>query len=144
MNTADKSISLMDLAIRRRFRFVYFKPDPEVLDDGKFFYDEVGGVRLSQLLIGMNQKLVGVGVDRDRVLGHSFFLISKETNNPLNALRNSFRYEIIPLVEEYCYADRSLMIRVLGDLVDDGGLVNEDVIDDDERLTQTLKTLSDI
>jgi len=144
MNTADKSISLMDLAIRRRFRFYPLPPDLDVLSEGKDFCDEVDGVKLSQLLYGLNQRLMDVGVDRDRVLGHSYFLISKEVSNPLDMLRNSFRYEIIPLIEEYCYADRSSVAKVLGDLVESGGSVNAEVMDDDERFTNSLKSLSDV
>lgn len=144
MNTADKSISLMDLAIRRRFLFHYFPPDPDVLDEGKDFLDEIGNVRLSRLLIGLNQRLMDVGVDRDRVLGHSFFMVPAETPTPLNTLRNRFRYEIIPLVEEYCYADRSSMARVLGDLVEPSGAVNTDVLEDDEMFLAALRIISDI
>lgn len=143
MNTADKSISLMDLAIRRRFLFHYFPPDPDVLDEGRDFLDEVENIRLSRLLIGLNQRLLDVGIDRDRVLGHSFLLISRETAAPLLALKNRFRYEIVPLVEEYCYADRSLMARVLGDLVEANGAVNEDVFEVDERFLSALQVLSD-
>jgi 5-methylcytosine-specific restriction endonuclease McrBC GTP-binding regulatory subunit McrB len=142
MNTADKSISLMDLAIRRRFLFQYFPPNPDVLDEGKNFYDEVAGVRLSGLLVGLNQKLMAMGVDRDRVLGQSFFLIPKEHPNPLTTLRKRFQYEIIPLVEEYCYADRASMARILGDLVEANGLINVDVLEDEERFLSTLKDLS--
>lgn len=143
MNTADKSISLMDLAIRRRFLFHYFPPNPDVLDEGRDFLDEVENIRLSRLLIGLNQRLMDVGVDRDRVLGHSFFLISRETTAPLLTLKNRFRYEIVPLVEEYCYADRSLVARVLGDLVEANGAVNADVLEDDERFLSALQVLSD-
>jgi MoxR-like ATPase len=142
MNTADKSISLMDLAIRRRFLFQYFPPNPDVLDEAKGFLSEVAGIRLSSLLIGLNQKLMDIGVDRDRVLGHSFLLISKEVLNPLATLKKRFQYEIIPLVEEYCYADRASMSRVLGDLVEANGLINVDVLDDEERFLSALKDLS--
>ncbi len=142
MNTADKSISLMDLAIRRRFLFQYFPPNPDVFDEGRGFCEEVGGVKLSRLLVGLNQKLMAMGVDRDRVLGQSFLLISKETPNPLATLRKHFQYEIIPLVEEYCYADRTAMTRVLGDLVEANGWINVDVLEDKERFLSTLKDLS--
>ncbi len=142
MNTADKSISLMDLAIRRRFLFQYFPPNPDVLDEAKGFLSEVAGIRLSSLLIGLNQKLMNIGVDRDRVLGHSFLLISKEALNPLATLKKRFQYEIIPLVEEYCYADRASMSRVLGDLVEANGLINVDVLEDEERFLSALEDLS--
>ncbi len=142
MNTADKSISLMDLAIRRRFLFHYFPPNPDVLDEGRKFLDEIGTLRLSSLLIGLNQRLMNVGIDRDRILGHSFFLIARDADNPLLTLKNRFLYEIIPLVEEYCYSHRSDMARVLGDLVDMQGAVNFDVLEDDDRLLSALEKLT--
>ncbi len=141
MNTADKSISLMDLAIRRRFLFYFFGPDPDVLDGRAAFWPEVDGVRLSRVLIGLNSRLMGVGIDRDRVIGHSYFLIEKKDPNPLQTLRKRFRYEVIPLVEEYCYSDRSLMSQVLLDMVDADGGVNAELIDDDERFLSTLRAL---
>jgi hypothetical protein len=141
MNTADKSISLMDLAIRRRFLFYPCLPNPDLLDEDKQFHSEIDGISLSRLLLGLNQRLVEVGVDRDRILGHSYLLISKDNENPLEILMNRIIYEIIPLVEEYCYADRSIMGRILGDLVDDIGAVNTDSFDDPKRFVETLKTL---
>jgi len=84
---------------------------------------------------------VEVGVDRDRILGHSYLLIPKDNENPLEILMNRIIYEIIPLVEEYCYADRSIMGRILGDLVDDAGTVNNDSFDDPKRFVETLKSL---
>jgi 5-methylcytosine-specific restriction protein B len=142
MNTADKSISLMDLAIRRRFIFHYYPPDPEVLDNRKEFWDEVEGIRLSKLLIGLNQKLSDAGVDRDRLIGHSYFLVNKEDPTPLEILKTRFRYEIIPLVEEYCYSDRSLMGAVLPDIVDSVGNLNQEILEDDERFTRFLRAVS--
>jgi 5-methylcytosine-specific restriction protein B len=141
MNTADKSISLMDLAIRRRFLFYPCLPDPDLLDEGRNFLSEIEGIHLSDLLVGLNQRLVEVGVDRDRILGHSYFLIQKEVISPLEVLMNRMRYEIIPLVEEYCYADRSVMSRVLGGLVEDSGAVNSDVFDDHSAFIDAVKGL---
>jgi 5-methylcytosine-specific restriction protein B len=142
MNTADKSISLMDLAIRRRFRFVPLQPDPEVIKDEKRFRPDVKGVDLATLLISLNKRLLDVGVDRDRLIGHSYLLIEKTDEQPVEALRQKFKYDIIPLIEEYCYADRSLMARVLGELVDDFGAVNAEVIDEDTPFIHALKSLT--
>lgn len=140
MNTADKSISLMDLAIRRRFLFYFFGPDPDVLDSRTSFWAEIEGVRLSRVLIGLNSRLMSVGVDRDRLIGHSYFLIKKNDPNPLQTLRKRFRYEVVPLIEEYCYSDRALMSQVLLDMVNADGGVNTEVIDD-ERFLTTLRAL---
>lgn len=144
MNTADKSISLMDLAIRRRFLFYPIRPNPSVLEDNRSFQQEVQGIRLSQLLIGINQRLMDVGIDRDRALGHSYFMIPREKENPLEILKRRFEYEIYPLIEEYCYTDRSLIGKILGPMADQLGVLDEDVFDTDEKFINCLRTLSDL
>lgn len=141
MNTADKSISLMDLAIRRRFLFFPCYPDPDVLDQSSAHVREIKGIRLSQMLVGINQRLMEAGIDRDRVLGHSYFMIKKDSPEPLDALRDRFIYEIIPLLEEYFYADRSRLGIILPGLVDDLGQSNEDVFENPERLIEAFLKL---
>jgi len=143
MNTADKSISLMDLAIRRRFLFYPLRPNPSVLEDNRSFQQEIQGIRLSQLLIGINQRLMDVGIDRDRALGHSYLMIPREKENPLEILKRRFEYEIYPLIEEYCYTDRSLIGKILGPMTDQLGVLDEDVLDTDEKFVNCLRTLSD-
>jgi|GEM_PF-2903632 len=144
MNTADKSISLMDLAIRRRFRFLYFPPDPDVLSTSRDHLDEVGGLPLASLLVGLNRGLLKIGVDRDRQIGHSYLLIRNEVEHPLEILKQRLEYEILPLVEEYCYADRSLMTQVLGDLVDNDGARSLEVWEDDSALLATLSRIAEV
>ena len=144
MNTADKSVSLMDLAIRRRFLFYPLRPDPDVLDEDRELYQEIQGIQLSQLLIGINQQLMNVGIDRDRVLGHSYFIIPKEKKQPLEILKKRFRYEIYPLIEEYCYSDRSLILNVLGQMVDELGMLDDDVFEEDQNFIDHLRALSEL
>ena len=141
MNTADKSISLMDLAIRRRFLFCPSLPNPDILDDGKLFHVEVEGIRLSGLLVSLNQHLIDVGIDRDRILGHSYFLIPKDVSAPVETLIQRMKFEIIPLVEEYCYSDKSLMKKVLGDLVDESGAADNELLGDPKGFVQAMKAL---
>jgi hypothetical protein len=143
MNTADKSISLMDLAIRRRFLFYPCRPKPEVLEGNKNFVSEIEGVRLADLLIGINQRLLEVGLNKDRLLGHSYFIISKDNPTPLEILKNRFRYEIYPLMEEYCSSDQSIIKRILGGIVDDWGMINEDVLDEDNEFISNLILLAE-
>jgi hypothetical protein len=80
----------------------------------------------------INRRLREVGVDRDRAIGHSHFLIPLTEAEPLDVLRDRIRYDVIPLVEEYCYADRSLLHKVFGDLVAEDGLVDEDLLEDSD------------
>jgi len=144
MNTADRSISLMDIAIRRRFSFVEFPPDPDVLDAGGIYLREIGGIELSALMQGINTRLLDAGVDRDRAIGHSYFLIPAEADSPLDTLCARLRYDVFPLIEEYCYADRSVIRRILGDLVTDRGEFDAEILDDEKGLLAALGKLATV
>jgi 5-methylcytosine-specific restriction protein B len=143
MNTADRSISLLDIAVRRRFCFVDYRPDPLVIHNSTAHYRDVGGVALGGLMDAVNRRLQGVGVDRDRAIGHSHFLIAAAETRPLDVLRDRFRFDILPLVEEYCYADRSLIAQVFGELVTDQGLADEEVLADDEAFLRLIRHIAD-
>jgi len=144
MNTADRSISLMDIAIRRRFSFVEFPPDPEVLDAGGAYVREVGDIQLSDLMVGINARLMDAGVDRDRAVGHSYFLVSAADESPLDTLCARLRHDVFPLIEEYCYADRSLLRRILGKLVTEHGEFDTDLLDDEEAMLAALADLATV
>ena len=138
MNTADKSISLLDVAIRRRFAFEHVPPDPSLLDHEPGLVREVHGVYLSALLGALNARLARVGVFPERWLGHSFlWMPASETDDPLEALSRRFQLDIIPLIEEYCFADRRQIRQVLGPLVDAQGQPNERVLCS-RRLAQAI------
>ncbi|HEX6960384.1 MAG TPA: AAA family ATPase, partial [Lacipirellula sp.] len=141
MNTADRSISLLDIAIRRRFCFIEFAPDPAVIDTSSDHLSEIDGLRLSTLLRAINERLLLIGVDRDRSLGHSHLLIANNGRAPIDVLRERIQYDIAPLIEEYCYANRSLMAQVLDRLVTADGAVRPDVLNDDQKLVRALKHL---
>ncbi len=96
MNTADQSIALLDMALRRRFHFVRLDPNPERLDD--WLIDNAPHMRsVTKLLRELNHKLQQHGVARDRLIGHSHFMrpgLDDET------LRLIWRGSITPLIEE--------------------------------------------
>ena len=94
MNTADRSIALLDIALRRRFEFEEIPPDYRLLDH------RVEGVDLGKLLSSINDRLEFLA-DRDRRIGHSFFM--RVTS--LDDLRDSFRRQVIPLLQEYFFDD---------------------------------------
>ena len=142
MNTADRSISLMDVAVRRRFAFVETPPDPSVLATAEGHVHEVEGVALAALLRALNERLHGVGVDQDRAIGHSYLLLREVPGNALDRLANRLRYDVVPMVEEYCYADRQLMRDVLGALVREDGRVDETVFNDRGRLVRALRRIA--
>jgi hypothetical protein len=103
MNTADRSIALLDLALRRRFTFVEMMPDPELLN-------EVAGVDLSLLLTRLNQRITAL-LDRDHQIGHSYLLNLRNADD----LHFAWYHRIVPLLQEYFYNDMTRLRSVLGD-----------------------------
>ena len=108
MNTADRSIALMDIALRRRFEFIEMLPDLEVLDGL-----EVDGINIKSMLEKINQRVEYL-YDRDHTIGHAYFISLKE-NATLEELENIFKNKIIPLLQEYFYDDWEKIRLVLGD-----------------------------
>lgn len=108
MNTADRSIALMDAALRRRFSFVEVPPEPGLLAG-----TVVGGVRIYRLLDLLNRRIEAL-LDRDHVLGHAAFLGLKE-NADMGALAAIMKNAVLPLLQEYFYNDYEKIRLVLGD-----------------------------
>lgn len=106
MNTADRSIALLDTALRRRFDFEELMPDPTVLAGM-----DVAGINLEKLLTALNAR-VEILYDRDHTIGHGFFI----GVNTLADLDGVFRRRVLPLLQEYFYENWSNVRRVLNDL----------------------------
>ncbi len=112
MNTADRSLALMDTALRRRFDFVEMMPDVELLDGV-----EVRGIDIKEMLTIMNKR-IEVLYDREHTLGHAFFMpLKKEEDEEKRfaLLQNIFSNKILPLLEEYFFEDWAKIRLVLGD-----------------------------
>lgn len=108
MNTADRSIALLDTALRRRFGFAEMMPNPQLLKD-----IEVDGINLSSMLEMINRR-IEVLYDREHTIGHAYFMpLTKEPTLP--ALANIFKNSIIPLLQEYFFEDYQKIQLVLGD-----------------------------
>lgn len=109
MNTADRSIALMDTALRRRFRFVEMMPDYKALDD----IGEVVGISVSKMVRRMNQR-IDVLYDREHELGHAYFMELRDEPT-IERLSTIFVECIIPLLQEYFYNDYEKIRLVLAD-----------------------------
>ncbi len=120
MNTADRSISLLDLAFRRRFAFISFQPTTALFQSDRFF-SSIGGIDLATLLNRINRRLVDNGIDTERQLGQGVLLIPAETSDALLAFRDRVSFELIPTVAEYCYPNLSKTRTILGSLVNPNG-----------------------
>ena len=103
MNTADRSIALLDTALRRRFDFEEIMPRPELLT-GKV----VAGINLEQLLKRINER-VTEKYDRDHQIGHSY-LMGVETEKDLE---RAYKNRILPLLNEYFYNDTKTVSQIL-------------------------------
>lgn len=108
MNTADRSLAGLDIALRRRFVFREMPPRPELLDD-----IEVAGLNIGQLLRVMNQR-IEVLLDRDHCLGHAYFMPLKKDGSQAR-LELIFRNQILPLLQEYFFEDWQRIAWVLND-----------------------------
>jgi 5-methylcytosine-specific restriction protein B len=116
MNTADRSISLLDAALRRRFGFIEMMPDGTVLRDSI-----VSGIPLRAWFDALNERIrQHVGRDaRNLQIGHSYLMQSGRPIKEIAPLKRAIRDDIIPLLEDYCYEDYGTLASILGtDLVD--------------------------
>lgn len=104
MNTADKSLTALDTALRRRFEFVEMMPDATVLMGRK-----VSDIDLARLLATINNR-IEILYDREHQMGHAYF-ISVRT---LDDLAQCFIKKVIPLLQEYFFDDYEKMCWVLG------------------------------
>lgn len=103
MNTADRSVEALDTALRRRFSFTEMLPRPELLNDN------VEGIDLQEMLRAINSRLEQL-LDHDHCLGHA--LLMRVTD--LVTLREAFRRNIIPLLQEYFFGDWGKIGMVIG------------------------------
>jgi 5-methylcytosine-specific restriction protein B len=114
MNTADRSLASLDIALRRRFEFVEMAPEP-----GKLTGVKVAGINLSAMLEVMNRR-IEVLLDRDHQLGHAYFM-SLTNGDGLPKLSTIFRNQIVPLLQEYFFEDWQRIAWVLNDHRKDNG-----------------------
>ncbi len=106
MNTADRSIAFIDIALRRRFQFKEMMPDLDLIEK---IVGTIGGVDVKALLGTINRRIEFL-YDRDHMIGHSYFLECRS----LVDLRDTLLKNIIPLLQEYFYGDWEKICLLLG------------------------------
>ena len=104
MNTSDRSIALLDIALRRRFTFIELKPDPELLKE-----IVIDGIHCDRLLTQLNKRITLL-IGRDYQIGHSYFMNIENIED----LRFTWYHRIIPLLQEYFYHDSKRLSAVIG------------------------------
>lgn len=146
MNTADRSIALMDTALRRRFEFIEMMPDLSALKD-----INIEGIDIAKLLETINKRIEYL-YDRDHAIGHAYFMSLK--NSPtLDELEHIFKYKIIPLLQEYFYDDWEKIMMILGQGFIEKIALKETIFDEeftknseyieDEKFMYNIKPLFD-
>ena len=105
MNTADRSIALIDTALRRRFEFVEMMPEYDNLNK-----INIEGINIGEMLKTINERIEYL-YDRDHTVGHAYFIDVAD----IGTLANVFKNKILPLLQEYFYDDWEKIRLVLGD-----------------------------
>jgi 5-methylcytosine-specific restriction enzyme B len=136
MNTADRSIRLLDAALRRRFAFIELLPDPEVLQGAA-----VDRLALDAFLLELNQRILKY-VGREKQIGHSFFL--DRDGKPITRSEDfiaHFLSEVLPILQEYAFEDYTLLGQLIGDGIVDTELqvIRPAVLEDPGEFVEALR-----
>jgi hypothetical protein len=113
MNTADRSIALLDTALRRRFKFVRKEPRPELL------HAELDGVKLPALLTKLNGILTEA-FSQDHQIGHAWLPMKFDAKATAGDLIAAFEDKILPLLDEWYYEDANGKEALVAQLTEGG------------------------
>jgi 5-methylcytosine-specific restriction enzyme B len=133
MNTADRSIHLLDTALRRRFAFIELMPEPELLEG-----ITVGSLSLEDFLVNLNEQ-VRDKVGREKQIGHAVFYDGDDIVATPESFASIFKHELLPMLQEYLFEDYALLADVLGEKVIDTQIQRpSSLIHDPEALCAAL------
>lgn len=146
MNTADRSIALLDVALRRRFGLIELMPDYNFLKEVS-----IEGLPLGLWLEELNRRIREyVGRDaRNLQIGHTYFMENGRVIREFDKFCKIIQEDIIPLLEEYCYGDYGTLAKIIGNgLVDiDNQMIRHDLFTaarKTEFISALLETCPDI
>ena len=106
MNTSDRSIASIDIALRRRFKFKEMMPEIDLVADFKCNFQECFKT--------LNER-ISILLDRDHQIGHSYFIKEKHKESRTEDLKEIWFDSIIPLLNEYFYGDWDKLQAILGE-----------------------------
>ena len=132
MNTADRSIHLLDTALRRRFAFIELMPDIEPLEGAT-----VGDLALDEFLELLNDA-VRQRVGREKQVGQALFFDDGQVIDTPEQFASIFRHELLPLLQEYLYEDYTALADVLGEVIDAKAERPASHVEDPEALCTVL------
>lgn len=121
MNSADRSVGAIDIALRRRFKFIPMVPNSEIISqelrmngvDPK----NIDGINILQLFDTINSR-IELLLDRNYMLGQALFMSIRTGSDIVSVIRD----KVIPLLEEYFFNDLQKIQLVFNDLDDTGEL----------------------
>lgn len=123
MNSVGKSISSVDMALRRRFEFKNFNTDyvqlSTMLKNQGINAENFNGINLIKLLLTLNKKITYL-LDEQHNIGHAFF----NDINSFEDLKRTFINKIIPTLEEYFFDDLEKIQLIFNDLDEDRNLLD--------------------
>ena len=142
MNSADRSIALLDTALRRRFEFCEIMPNSDLIEGtngkGDVESDDGGKIELRNLLDVMNERIEFL-LDRNFKLGHAYFKDVKD----FAAIQSVFSDRVIPLLQEYFYEDWKKIQLVLGDIGEDGKKVESQIVSHQTKSRKEILRIDD-
>lgn len=126
MNSTDRSVGAIDIALRRRFKFVPMIPDSGIISKelrrNEIDPEDVDGINAIELFDTMNKR-IELLLDSNHMLGHALFVKIRTGNDIVSVIRN----RIVPLLEEYFFSDLQKVQLVFNDLDESGELVDNPI-----------------
>ena len=126
MNTTDRSIAQIDIALRRRFRFIPYYTNYTLISENIY------NINLRKLLKTINNRISAV-IDKDHEIGHAYFM----NLNDIQDIKDVWFNKILPLLNEYCYGDWDNISYILGENLkntSDTGFIKKTTIDKEYKI----------